>query len=103
MQVAKEDEIWKIAAKVWEELPSLKIVKEFYLARRIAEKILKCKGGDIFLEGAKGGLASGLRKEFKGTDDGNKTKYEWFVAFDGDSNDNDNVILPRYGKEIVAI
>ena len=26
-----------------------------------------------------------------------------FVAFYGDSNDNENVVLPRYGKYIVAI
>ena len=60
-------------------------------------------GGTIFLAGSKGGLASGPRKQFKDTDEGNNIIDGCFVAFFGASNDNDNAILPRYGKDIVAI
>ena len=54
-----------------------------------SEKIVKCKGGNIFMEGAKGGLASGLRKEFNDNDEEKKINVGCFVAFSGDSNDND--------------
>ena len=50
---------------------------------------MKCKGDNIFLEGAKGGLASGLRKEFNDNDEEKKINVGCFVAFSGDSNDND--------------
>ena len=46
--------------------------------------MLKYKGDDIFLSGAKVGLASGLGKYFKDTDNGNKIIYGCFVVFDGD-------------------
>ena len=64
---------------------------------------MKYKGDDIFLEGAKGGIASGLRKEFKDTDEGNKITDRFFVAFDGSSTDNYNITIPRYGKYTVKI
>ena len=64
---------------------------------------MKCKGGDVFLAGAKRGLASVLRKYFKDTDEGNKIIDGCFVAFYRDSNYNDSAILPRDGKDIVAI
>ena len=38
-QVEKEEDIWKISEKVWEELPSCKITNEFYLAKINAEKL----------------------------------------------------------------
>ena len=40
------------------------------------------------MEGAKGGLASGMRREFNNTNQGNKRIGGCFVAFDGYSNDN---------------
>ena len=39
MQVAKEDNICKIEAKMWEELTSSKIINSFCLEKRIAEKL----------------------------------------------------------------
>ena len=39
MLVSKEDDIWKIAAKVWEELSSCKIANKFCLTKMIAEKL----------------------------------------------------------------
>ena len=38
-QVEKEEDIWKISEKVWEELPSCKITNEFCLAKINAEKL----------------------------------------------------------------
>ena len=69
----------------------------------ITDKIVKCKGDNIFLEGEKGGLAYGPRKDFKDTDDGKNIIDGYFVAFDGALNDNNNVVLPMNGKYIVAI
>ena len=42
-RVLKEDEIWDVAQEVWENLPSCKIANAFTQAKRIAEKIVKCK------------------------------------------------------------
>ena len=64
---------------------------------------MKYKGDDIFLEGAKVGIASGLRKEFKDTDERNKITDSCFVAFDGSSTDNYNITIPRYGKYTAEI
>ena len=41
------------------------------------------KEDNIFLAGEKRGLASGIRKEFKETDEGNKRVDGWFVSFYG--------------------
>ena len=103
MVVPKLGGICKITSKVWEELLSWKFANSFYLAKSIAEKFAKCKGDNIFLEGAKGGLASGPGKNFKDTDEGNKIIEVCFVEFDGYLNDNDNIILPRDGKNIPEI
>ena len=50
--------------------------------KRISEKIVKCKGSNIFLKGSKVGLEYLLRKEFKETDKENKIISDCFVAFD---------------------
>ena len=60
MRVVKEDDIWKISAKMWEELPSYKISNAFCLAKSIAKEIVKFEGV-IW-------LASRRRKKFKDTD-----------------------------------
>ena len=62
---------------------------------------MKCKGGNILLVGAKGGLAAGLREDFKYIYELNNKIYSCFVAFDVDSNNIDNSIIPRVGKYIV--
>ena len=41
MRVSREGNICKIAAEVWAELPSCKIANSFFLAKRVAEKIVK--------------------------------------------------------------
>ena len=63
----------------------------------------KMKGRQYLLERAKGWLYSGLRKEFKKSDEVYKRIYGCFVAFYGASNYNYNAILPRSGKYILAI
>ena len=65
--------------------------------------MVKYKGHNILLEGTKRGLSSVLGKDSKGTDEVNNIIDDCFVAFDGDSNDNDNAIIPRDSKYIVAI
>ena len=55
------------------------------------------------MEGEKGGLVYIPRKEFKENDDGHNRIDGCFVEFDGASKNNDNAILPRDGKYIVAI
>ena len=67
MLVINEEEIWKIEAKVWEELPIRKFEKNVCIERMIAYNIVKFKEGNILLERSKGGFASGLRKEFNNT------------------------------------
>ena len=64
---------------------------------------MKSDGDNILLSGSKGGISSGPKKEFKDTEEGKKRIDGCFVAFDGASNNNDNAILPRDGKYIVAI
>ena len=75
----------------------------FCIAKSIARDIVTCKGVNIFLVRIKGGLESGLRKDFKSTDEANKRISGCFDVLEGDSNDNDNYIIPRDGKYIVAI
>ena len=58
--VTRKGAILKIIARMWEALPSYKIVNTFCLDKRIAKKIVKRKGNNIFLAGAKGEIASGL-------------------------------------------
>ena len=55
------------------------------------------------MSGAKLGLASKMKGEFKETGEGNRRIDGCFVAFYGSSNDNKNAILSRDGKYIVAI
>ena len=62
----------EIVAEMWEEFPIYKIENAFCLAQINAEKIMKCNRDYIFLEGAKGGLEYGLRKDFNDTDKENK-------------------------------
>ena len=44
IQVTNKHGIWKIEAKVLEELTSCKIANEFCLAKRITQKNVICKG-----------------------------------------------------------
>ena len=69
--------------------------------KKNCRKFVKCEGGNILLEGLKGGVSYGPRKDFKDTYLVKKENYGCFVVFDGDSNDNVNSILPRDGKYIL--
>ena len=80
---------------LWQELLSRKIANAFCLAKSIAKEIVKFEGV-IW-------LASIRRKKFKDTDQVNNKIYGCFVEFDGYSNDNEDVVLPREGKYIVVI
>ena len=62
---------------------------------------MKCKVDTIFLKGKKGGLEYGLGDYFKKTDEINTRTDGCFILFDGYSNDNNNTILPRDGKDIL--
>ena len=64
---------------------------------------MKFKEDNIFLAGANGGILYGPRKDFKDTDKGNNRIDVCSVAFYGDSNYNNNAILPRDGKYVVEI
>ena len=43
-------------------------------AKRIAEKIVNCKGNNSFLSGEQGGILVKVRKDFDDTASGNKRK-----------------------------
>ena len=64
--------------------PKLKYWKFIFSCKMNEEKIVKCKGVNIFLGWAKGGPAYGLRKNFKYTDKVNKIIDGCFVVFYGD-------------------
>jgi hypothetical protein len=82
-RVLKEDEIWESAVKVWNDLPSSKIANSFVLANRIARKIEETKGGNEFLAGKKGGLSSGIRRDFVATEFGNRRRDGAKLMFEG--------------------
>jgi len=60
--------------KLWNDLPSSKMANVFVLANRIARKIEETKGGNEFLAGKKGGVSSGIRRDFVATDFGNRRR-----------------------------
>lgn len=47
---APAEEIWQAANQVWKDLPSADIARGFILAYRIAEKVIKYKGKNTFLQ-----------------------------------------------------
>ena len=69
--------------KVWNDLPSSKIANSFVLANRIARKIEETKGGNEFLAGKKGGLSSGIRRDFVATEFGNRRRDGAKLIFEG--------------------
>jgi hypothetical protein len=69
LKVLSENEIWSVAEKVWEDLPSCKIASGFVQANRIAKEVIKNKGSNSFL-GTQGTVSVGIRKDFKNTDKG---------------------------------
>jgi hypothetical protein len=66
LKVLTEDEIWKNAETVWNELPSSKIASAFIQASRIAKEIIKQNGDNSFL-GAQGRISTGIRRDFNET------------------------------------
>lgn len=85
-RIVKGDEIWESAVRVWDVYPSCKIANAFVQTRRIAEKIVKSKGGNSFLSGVDGGIAAEIRKDFNATNVGNKRKDQKKIAFQGTNN-----------------
>jgi hypothetical protein len=66
LKVLTEDEIWKNAEMVWNELPSSKIASGFIQASRIAKEVIKQNGDNSFL-GAQGRISRGIRRDFNET------------------------------------
>ncbi len=71
-RMAPNDEIWSAAASVWRDLESSAIARGFILAYRIAEKVIKFKGKNTFLQTKD--FHSGVRADFADTADGVKKK-----------------------------
>ena len=63
LSVLKEEEIWLAGNEVWEQFSNCKIAHSYVLAYRIAKKVVKHEGDDIFL-GSSGGLHSGVGDNF---------------------------------------
>lgn len=74
VRVVRENEIWDAAKRVWDTYPSSKVANAFVQCKRNAEKIIQAKGGNEFLAGVNGTIASNVRKDFNETDEGNKRR-----------------------------
>lgn len=75
--VAPRDEIFAAAQSVWEDLPSCTIARGFLLAYRLAELVIKHKGGNEFLRDSS--MHTQVRNDFYDTQTGIKPK---IVALD---------------------
>ena len=64
--VSKEDEIWALAEKVWEDLASHKIVHSFI---KVSKKVIKSCGDNKFL-GVGGSISGGVRQDWVKTKGG---------------------------------
>ena len=71
-RMAPNNEIWSAAEAVWRDLESSAIARGFILAYRIAEKVIKNKGTNTFLQTHD--FHSGVRADFANTPDGVKKK-----------------------------
>jgi hypothetical protein len=63
LTVLTEDEIWKNAETVWNELPSSKIASGFVQASCIAKEVIK-QNGDNSILGTQGRISTGIRRDF---------------------------------------
>ncbi|KAI2503723.1 hypothetical protein MHU86_10704 [Fragilaria crotonensis] len=61
-RMANPEKVWAAAKEVWDDLPSATIARGFILAFRIAEKVVKNKGSNNFLQGKDGSLHSDVRR-----------------------------------------
>ena len=66
-RMANPDKVWAAAQEVWDNLPSASIARGFILAFRIAEKVVKNKESNNFLQGKDGSLHSDVRRDFYDT------------------------------------
>jgi hypothetical protein len=73
MKVLTENEIWKAALQVWEEIPCAKIVSAYVQAHRIAKRVIKMGGSNDFLP-VKGSISVGVRDDFQQTEHGLRRK-----------------------------
>jgi hypothetical protein len=86
-RMADPDKVWAAAKEVWDDLPSAIIARGFILAFRIAEKVVKNKGSNHFLQGKEGSLQSDVRRDFYDTTKG-VAKKTVVVSFDwSETND----------------
>jgi hypothetical protein len=69
-RMANPEKVWAAAKEVWDDLPSATIARGFILAFRIAEKVVKNKGSNNFLQGKDGSLHSDVRRDFYDTTKG---------------------------------
>jgi hypothetical protein len=60
------EEIWKTAQAVWSDLESYAIARGYFLAYRIASKVIAYKGDNTFLQ--QQDFHSGIRSDFSNTD-----------------------------------
>jgi hypothetical protein len=73
-RMADPDKVWEAAKVVWDDLPSASIAHGFILAFRIAEKVVRNKGSNSFLQGKDGSVHSDVRCDFNETANGIKKK-----------------------------
>ena len=74
--------------------PKLKNCKFSLSCKKDFTKKVEIQGGNIFMSGSKGGLASGSRKDLKENNEVKKIIDGCFIEFSRDLNDNNNTILP---------
>ena len=102
VRVLREDDIWTTAVNVWKDLPLGKIANSFVLARRIAQKIIFSKGQNEFLANKDGTIASGIRRDFIQTENGNARKDGIVMKFESKYSYNQTNPFPiKDDKELV--
>ena len=73
MKMLTENEIWRAAMQVWEEIPCAKIASAYVQANRIARRVIKMGGSNDFLA-VKGSISVGVRDDFQQTKHGLRRK-----------------------------
>jgi hypothetical protein len=67
LKVLMEDEIWKNAETVWNELPSSKIASGFVQVSCIAKEVIKQNYDNSVLGMMQGRISTGIRRDFNET------------------------------------
>jgi hypothetical protein len=69
MKVLTEDQIWRAALQVWEEIPCAKIASAYVQSHHIAKRVIEMGGSNDFLV-VKGSISVGVRDDFQQTKHG---------------------------------